>query len=137
MNKGAKTMKKLIILIILIVILPVSSYGRFYGGNRLVKYAREYDKHIAGVSYDVFKCGSYMGAVMAVYDATNWKYNKLDDNTTSGQLFAIVSKYLKAHPKEWTYQAYFLIELAFFEAFGMNEKNKSVLMKVVEIRINQ
>lgn len=130
-------MKRIIVLLILFVMLPASSYGSFYAGNRLVGNAREYNKFISGLSFNQIQCGNYMGMVLGVYDSTEWMYNKLDAGVESGQLFAIVSKYLKAHPEEWNSSAYLLIQMAFLEAFGMNEKNRHIATDIIEATLKQ
>jgi len=125
-------MKRIIVLIILIVMLPVSSYGYFYTRSSLVADAREYDKWIAGVKYDHTKLAQYHGFVMGVYDTTGWMFDIMSGYSHSNQLLAIVSKHIKDHPKDWNLPAYGIVIVAFMEAFGMDEKKKQLFDQVME-----
>ena len=130
-------MKRIIVLIILIVMLPVSSYGYFYQGLNLVAGAKEHDKFIAGLKYDYAKCGIYSGFVLGVYDSTEWMYNKTGDQVSVRQLSAIVSKYIKAHPKQWDLPAYTIVMIAFTKAFRLDGKNLKLFEQVLDAMLKR
>lgn len=130
-------MKRIIVLIILIVMLPVSSYGYLYTGSSLVADAREYDKWVAGRKYDPTKVGQYNGFVLGVYDATSWMFDTMAASFDSFQILAIVSKHIKARPKEWNLPAYSIVLFAFIKAFEVDEKNRQLFDQVLETMIKR
>ena len=123
-------MKKLIVLIILIVMLPAISYGMIWSGNDALEMGQEYDRFRKGKSYDEARCGVYMGLVVGVYSSTEWIYKK--QNLTVNQLCQIAYKYLELRkPDSLKLGAAYNIQWAFINAFGWNEKNFDLWTKLM------
>ena len=89
----------------------------FYSGNDLVALMREMDRANAGGSEVSFvKAREYGAYIVGVFDAVEFRLD-VPDNVTKGQVIAIVSKYLKNHPEEWSYSGVSLVIKALTEAF--------------------
>ena len=131
-------MKNLMVLIILIVMLPISSYGvsfrHFIGGNKLVAHAQEYDKYTNGIKFDEKMVGYYSGFIIGVYDATEWMYKKISRKTTLRQMCSIVSNYLKVNPDKWHLMGTTLVEAAFGGAFGYKENAMKLKFETLQMR---
>jgi hypothetical protein len=89
----------------------------FIDGNKLVAEMWEYEKSFTDArDTDWPSVGQYQGFVIGVADV-------IDDmicspaNAQSGQYLAVVQKYLKNHPEQWSYPAYQLVLKALVEAF--------------------
>jgi hypothetical protein len=76
--------------------------GAFVTGNKLVKWMQaneECDKNEKDCPY--FDSGMFIGYVTGVMDATHWMHS-IPTGVMAGQLYAIVSKFLKEHPERWS-----------------------------------
>jgi hypothetical protein len=117
---------RLILFVTVITLLlfgPPAAIGGFYTGNELVELMREADKADAGNDHtDWVKANQYLAYIIGVYDATEEQYNTPDALTT-GQIRAIVTKYLKNNPDKWSRSASDLAKNALKEAFPMG-RNK-------------
>jgi hypothetical protein len=97
-----------------------ASGAYLYSGNNLVELMREYDAseaHAGGVNY--YKLGVYSGYILGVCDATGELYDMPATGATAGQILAVVSRYLKNHPQEWSQSAKVLVVNALQEAFPL------------------
>ena len=109
---------KHILAILVLVSLAGVTHAASYCGNDLVGWMKEYekaDRNLSGVSH--LEAGVYMGFVMGVYYAND---DKIDSraNVTAGQAMAVVARYLKAHPEQWSEPAATLVKDALIDAFG-------------------
>ncbi len=126
-------MKKLIVLIILIVMLPAISYGMIWSGNDALEMGQEYDRYRKGKSYDEARCGVYIGLVVGVYNSTKWMYKK--QNLTVNQLCETAYKHLELRkPDSLELGAAYNIKWAFMNAFGGNETHSDLFGKVTTAR---
>jgi len=118
--------KCLFIVFLLILLSSAQTECMAFGmsGNDLVSLMREYDKADRDDrSTDYSAAREYRGFVIGVRDSTRFLYD-MPDGVTQGQIGAIVSKYLKAHPEEWSAPAAFLVINALKEAFPLKEEKK-------------
>ena len=90
---------------------------RYVTGNDLVDQMQNYEKALArDHTMDPVKAGMFMGYVTGVADATRMLYDQ-PEGVTKGQIAAIVAKYLRAHPENWSEPASDLVVAAMLEAF--------------------
>jgi len=125
MKGGIKARLILVLSILMIFALaPTQSFCSqffcfFFSGNDLVSLMREHDRLVAGTSgVNHVKAREYHAYIIGAYDGTSSFYTRPHD-TTQGQIVAIVSKYLKAHPEEWSEPAAELVVKALQEAFPL------------------
>jgi hypothetical protein len=119
-----KTCRWFFVLLVLISlsIMPRQSTAAFYSGNDLVADMSEWDKFVAGNDgADLEKAYGYGRYIIGVYDATDSFYDVPND-LSRRQIVAVVTKYLKNHPEEWSYSAAFLVKKALREAFPKKSK---------------
>jgi hypothetical protein len=117
------------LVLIFIVFAQTPVQANFLSGNDLIPFMKEWDKKDSGVTtgLNYSSIGTYYGFIIGVYDtisntdvcnkitkAPRWG---LPDGTTSMQLVAVVSKYLKSHPEKWSDPATVLVINALTEAF--------------------
>jgi hypothetical protein len=95
----------------------VSAVVSFVSGNKLVELMKEHDRN----DPQAIEAGEYGVYILGVYDATRLLYN-IPENTTIGQIGAVVSKYLKDHPEKWGEPASDLIIKALQEAFPLKSR---------------
>ena len=109
----------LVLAAILASSFPASAHYCFWSGNDLVKGMRAYEKseHQDGEVNQV-DVSVYKGFVFGAHDSLSANgYVCSDDRVTSGQVFAVVAKYLNAHPEEWNKSAAALVTAALKQAF--------------------
>jgi hypothetical protein len=114
----------LALFLMILAIMPTHSVAQniFLTGNNLVSAMREYDKEQANVANaNGLQAAEYMAYVIGVFDATTSSYN-LPAQATTGQVIAVVSKYLKDHPEDWSKSAADLVMKALREAFPKTSK---------------
>lgn len=118
-----------ILVVVLIVIVSAIAWAD-YNGQWLHDFWLEYKKDEAGSRSNTFAMGVYVGFVSGVAHTAagistvcdtsilriNWP-----DTATGGQLFAIVGKYLDAHPEKWDLDASLLVITACREAWSAEE----------------
>lgn len=115
----------IVFLLILLSSAQTECMAFFLSGNDLVSLMREADKASSqDKSANYSSAHEYMGFVTGVCDATSGFLFSLPPGATRGQINAVVSKYLKAHPEEWSAPAAFLVINALKEAFPLEEKKK-------------
>ncbi len=107
---------KAVVLVLMLSFLAVTSvHAGFVSGHDLVVYMNSYDKLRGVTAEDLIPKGKFSGFVLGVYDSYEREYS--DENVTSGQVCAVVSKYLKQHPELWHLPAVQLVRQALREAF--------------------
>jgi hypothetical protein len=119
-----RTITFLILFPMILALIATHSVAQniFLTGNNLVSAMREYDKEQANVaSVNGLQAAEYMAYVIGVFDATTSSYN-LPAQATTGQVIAVVSKYLKEHPEDWSKPAADLVVKALAEAFPKTSK---------------
>ncbi len=90
-------------------------------GNELVKWMQEHDKYERGDSgTEEVKASAFIGYIMGIHDATLSKY-AIPKSATRDQLVAVISKFLKEHPEQWSYSASLLVQQALIKAFPKGE----------------
>jgi hypothetical protein len=90
-------------------------------GNELVKWMQEHDKYERGdPGAGEVKASAFMGYIMGIHDATLSKYS-IPEGATRSQLGAVVSKFLKENPEQWSYSASLLVQQALMKAFPKSE----------------
>jgi hypothetical protein len=94
--------------------------GYFFDGNVLVGLMREYEAYIKGGECNV-RAGEYMAYIMGVEDAYERVVPISPDDATGNQIVAIVSKYLKTHPEQWSESAASLVAKALKQAFPLRK----------------
>ncbi len=107
----------------LLTFTHAQALAQFFTGNDLIPLMREDDKvNISGdgIRVDFVKQRQYVAYVLGVCDATNFVYN-LPARASVGQIAAVVSKYLKNHPDEWSEPAAVLVVKALSEAFPLKK----------------
>ncbi len=103
------------LLLLLFAVRP--SFAEFYTGNVLVGSMREYEKAVRNdPSRDLRLATAFTEFIAGVYDSREMDFCT-PERTTLGQIAAVVSKYLNAHPEQWNQAAYLLVLLALKEAF--------------------
>jgi len=109
-----RTISLVCIILVTFLIVP-SAHAAFYSGNDLVKLMRMYEKTSPSA-----EAGMFLGFVGGVYDATRHMYGD-KDNVILGQIRAVVTNYLKAHPERWNEPAADLVIDALKEAFPKDQ----------------
>ena len=98
-------MKKFM-LIATLILLPTQAQSML-AGNNLVDYMNEDEKFTANLpNAHIWKSGRYSGFVLGISDA----YESagvicFSSSVTNGQIYAVVSKFLKDNPDKWNYSA--------------------------------
>jgi hypothetical protein len=106
-----------------LVLFAGQANAQIFSGNKLVEDMREVDKYDRGhPSPNFVSLGFYQGFVAGAFDA----YDSAGmlcgtDQVTLGQVEAIVSRYLKAHPTKWHVPAIDLARGALLTAFPCPE----------------
>jgi hypothetical protein len=107
---------RLFIVAVLLVSSPGLAY--FYSGNQLVGWMREYERFDRGdLKADHVLVRSYMSFVAGVHDTGDEILFCTPQQTTVGQVCAVVAKYLQANPERWDKSANFLVLDALTGAF--------------------
>jgi hypothetical protein len=108
----------LLFMFMLLAFTHSQALAGFYSGNDLVPLMREADKAEANMSgADLAKAFEYGAYVIGVHDATEYFLHGTPADATKGQIIAVVSKYLKNHPEQWSEAAADLVIKALKEAF--------------------
>ena len=124
MKTKIKTLCLVCIMLLTFLLSPplvAKSYADYWDGNHsFVEAMREYEKlikHDPGA--DICRALEFRGYVVGVSDTYTifLKYN-IPEGSDSGQICAIVVKFLKEHPEKWHEPASPLIIEALMEAFG-------------------
>jgi Rap1a immunity proteins len=98
-------------------ITPAQSLAAFYSGSDLAVIMPEWDKMYAKArGVDLEKAYIFGSYILGVYDATESQYS-IPHGANKGQIIAVVSKYLKAHPEQRGDPAASLVMKALGEAF--------------------
>jgi len=104
------------ILLVLPTAVRADSARIFADGNALKEWGDAADRVQKGRTSseeDLLLAAQFMGYVMALYDDRLWNGMSrsfcVPDNATPGQLAAVVSKYVEAHPEYWTKNASLLV----------------------------
>ena len=118
-----KQKQKVIILIFLIFLLCDFSYSYRYRlpGDKLVEYCREYEKAERGEKYLPGGDAYFRGYVSGISDAYDEILFNSPLDSKSGQLYAIIVKYLNENPEKWNEPARNLVINALQKAFPLTK----------------
>lgn len=124
-------MKWILVLSVLMILASTQmAVAFFYSGNDLVNFMRDYEAGMpGGTNYHsrdlsaAMNAATYMGYVLGVCEGTPYMHN-FPDGVASGQILAVVSKYLKNHPEKWDEPAVGLVVEALQEAFPLKRPDR-------------
>lgn len=74
--------------------------AKFMDGQLLHKFSNEFEKHSRGEKYNSYEAGLFEGYVIGVADTYEGD-NICIPSVKSGQIQAVVSKFLNENPKSW------------------------------------
>jgi hypothetical protein len=124
--KAKKSILALVFLLVLVFMQGQALAGSlFYSGKTLVEMMREHEKAYADTKIsevDWVATMSYQSYIAGIHDALQDTLWNTSDNVTLMQVCAVVSSYLKNHPKEWSEPAAVLVVKALKEAFPKPKK---------------
>ncbi|MDY0282351.1 MAG: Rap1a/Tai family immunity protein [Salinivirgaceae bacterium] len=110
---------RFIMLILCLLLVSSNSYAYFQDGNDLVGDMREWkNANNKSPNTNYTAATGYSSYVRAIYDVL--ELNKIictSNNTTVGQVNAVVAKFLDANPERWSEPAYFLVSDALKPVF--------------------
>ena len=125
-----------ILIVVLAAMLYETQYSgfTFWTGNQLMDSIKSYERMENGTPSDSIKdgasavfCLAYIkGVVEASYISLQGVMYEIPSSVEYTQLVAVVSKYLKAHPEEWSQPACVLINMALVDAFPVKTKMPTV-----------
>jgi len=98
----------------------MTSHAYFMTGNDLVDLMRDWERgNQKSANTDYTKATSFTNYNKGVYDSLelNNRICPNNINITTGQVSALVAKYLAANPERWNEPAYFLVADALMKAF--------------------
>lgn len=106
-----------------LLVFSVPTWAYFVDGNDLIVDMRDWERHQRGSEItDYVNVASYSSYVKGVYDALDLSERICPENTTVGQVNAVVAKFLRSNPERWSEPAFFLVEEALTHAFACAEQ---------------
>jgi hypothetical protein len=116
-------MKRHIILLCFLVLLPVQGFGTFMDGNTLLTLCEAtINLKTPDDAVKTYQCSGYISGVVDIYDTfigqgvMTAKWCR-PDTITIGQLARVVTKYLREHPESLHLAAADQVEIAIVLAF--------------------
>ena len=113
-------MKRIIFVLLLSVISTTAWATDVFTAQFVENTWQSYQRSQMNVGYagDTMYEGYYMGIVCGVARTGDGSMWQLPVGTTNAQLFAIVGRFLDAHPELWSESDVGVISLALYKAFG-------------------
>lgn len=111
-------MKKLLALIAALLVAQ-SAFSQFVNGNKLKDWSDADERSVSvNASAQDFRLSTqYLGYLQGSFDAQQYLFPCTPSGLTTGQLAAIVTKYLKDNPEQWTFSGNYIVNLAMKKSY--------------------